>query len=148
MVAALGLRPFGNVVLATACTIEVATALLLIVTPVFGLATSALLLIAYTCALLKLPHDADCRCFGGILQSRGRRAALIRNLGLLTLSAGAWALAVGSENDVGVSVSQSALGVAIVLLAAGAAFEAVSRVSARWSARGEGIYTGSASASQ
>lgn len=119
--------PFGASLNAgAAALLEASTLLALAVARGWGLLAAALLLSAYAWALRGLERDQPCHCFGASSRTRAG-VARWRNAGLALL-AGVGALAtLGADRSSGFD----AVALALLVLAAIAAFEALDRLAWR-----------------
>jgi hypothetical protein len=109
--------------LAVAGLLEAATIAALVAVPAAGLVAAAVLVALYALALRAVPPDAPCHCFGASSSTRSG-AAIHRNVALAALAAAAAGLSLaGGDGE-----PARAFGVALVVLAAIAALEAVERL--------------------
>lgn len=114
--------------LATAAAVEAAVVTALLIAPPAGLAMASLLLAAYSLELRRLPADQPCNCFGAILAESSSASAIRRNLALIGLSVAALASYAATGERVA-GLSQTAIGVALLLVAVPAAVSALRAVS-------------------
>lgn len=114
------LRDHARAVLALAAAAELATAGLLVDRPAAGFSVLAILTLVYAAALRTLPSGAGCNCFGDILETGSRSAAIARNVSIAAVS-----LAATSGYASGwlrpEALSGETIGIALVVWAAVAA---------------------------
>jgi hypothetical protein len=105
---------------------EITLAVLLVAVPVLGCAGVALLLTFYAREVARLPADQPCNCLGGVLRTNAGGAAIRRNVVLAVATAGAFLGYATGAVDVA-SLSGATFGIALILVAALAAAEALRR---------------------
>lgn len=116
-------RAHASAVLTTAAGIELLDAVLLVARPGAGYALLGALAATYAYELGRLPADAECNCFGSLLRE-SRSTSIRRNAGIglvSCLAVGGYASGVVSNT----ALSESSLGVGLVLAAAAAAYAAL-----------------------
>jgi methylamine utilization protein MauE len=122
-------RPYASVVLGFAGAVELAIAVLLLVTPSLGLGGALVLLAIYSWEVRRLPSDQPCNCFGRSLLHT-RDAALQRNLILAVFCVAAFVPSVTGAVTAA-PISQATIGAALIVLAARLPFELLPRITNR-----------------
>lgn len=119
-------RRHSAALLAVAGLVEVTVAALLLLVPAVGFAAAAALTLIYARELRRLPPDASCNCFGAVM-AQGRTSAINRNLVLSAVGVAGSAAYLAGAAEV-TSISQGAVGVALMAGASIAAVAALTHV--------------------
>lgn len=116
----------ASAAIALAAMGEITLAVVLVAVPVVGCAGVSLLLAFYAREVARLPADQPCNCLGGVLRTHTRGAAIRRNVVLAVGAAAAFLGYATGAVDV-TPLSGATFGIALVLVAALAAAEALRR---------------------
>jgi hypothetical protein len=117
----------ASTAIALAGIAETALAVLLVTVPLVGLVGASLLLVLYAREVRRLPADQPCNCFGGVIRTHAGAAAVRRNAGLAVVTAAGFVGYATGAVDVA-PLSETVAGIALILVGAMAAAEALRRL--------------------